>query len=418
MKLRELRLGDAELMFEWMKDDSVVHDLQTDFLKMEIDDCKNFISRAKEQYAEKNPLHLHYAITDEMGKDSDEYLGTVSLKNINYVSGQAEFAIAIRQKAMHKGLARLAMEEIIAIGFERLALSTVYWYVSPKNIRANRFYEKNGYQGMNYEEFHLNYEGEHQIATSDREPAKYIWYLCKNTNNPGKIGRKNIMSGSQKKRDKITAAVALFFLAVLAWGLLWFAESNIERAVFCVGIILMLVCVTLFKARGLIYIFILGMSFTACYTCRSLVPVLYYSNSNLDALTANSVWSNPQNKYADRYSADAMMYTIFNKKKCIINSRGYYYDYAKAMFKEVIIDESIPIMLESQNYKEKEEFEKIGVSLVRNHVLLFVDQNIRFNNEAYIFVNPTNLEECTGAVLVNDDLGNIYIMADSEWRNE
>jgi hypothetical protein len=61
VKLRELKLEDAEHMLEWMQDDTVVHDLYTNFLKMTI----------------------------------DKYLGAVSLKNIDYRNGRAEFAIDI-----------------------------------------------------------------------------------------------------------------------------------------------------------------------------------------------------------------------------------------------------------------------------------------------------------------------------------
>ncbi len=179
MKLRELKQEDSELMLEWMQDDSVVHDLQTDFMKLTIDDCKNFIKQAREQYTEKNPHYLHYAITDEDSEDFDEYLGTVSLKNIDYRNERAEFAITIRQKAMGIGLARLAMQEIISIGFERYDLNLIYWYVSPENMRANRFYEKNGYKGMNYELLHLELEEEYRTARLYSEPAQYIWYFVK-----------------------------------------------------------------------------------------------------------------------------------------------------------------------------------------------------------------------------------------------
>lgn len=180
MKLRKLKIEDAEFMFEWMRDDSIVRDLQTDFLKMNIDDCNKFIVRAREQYTEKNPHYLHFAIIDEDSEDFDEYLGTVSLKNINYDYGRAEFAITIRHKAMGRGLARLAMQEIIDIGFEHIGLKGIYWYVSTQNIRANKFYEKNGYKGGSYEEFCLWQEGNKIVTKTDTDPEKYIWYYVKN----------------------------------------------------------------------------------------------------------------------------------------------------------------------------------------------------------------------------------------------
>ena len=176
MKLRKLKSEDAELMLEWMKDDSVVHDLKSDFLKMTIDNCKNFIKRAKKQYVEDKPCNLHYAITDEANADFDEYLGTVSLKNIDYIHHSAEFAIAVRHKAMGTGLAKYAMEEIIEIGFERLGLHLIYWYVSPENIRANRFYKKNGYKNMSYNIFDTKHKRKYQTIAVESNLDKYVWY--------------------------------------------------------------------------------------------------------------------------------------------------------------------------------------------------------------------------------------------------
>lgn len=134
MKIRRLKLEDAPFMLEWMHDDNVVKDLQTDFRSKTIEDCIQFIS---DSLTDKN--NLHWAITDE----KDNYMGTVSLKNI--FNNTAEFAITVRQAAMGAGYAKWAMEEILKKGFEEIKLKKIYWYVSPKNVRAIRFYDKNGY---------------------------------------------------------------------------------------------------------------------------------------------------------------------------------------------------------------------------------------------------------------------------------
>ena len=159
MRLRRLNEKDAKYMLEWMHDESVVKDLQADFLSKTIDDCKNFIKDSL-----TSDHNAHYAIVDE----KDEYMGTVSLKNIS--SNYAEFGITVRTKAMGKGYSKYAMNEIIRIAFEEKGLNTVYWCVSPKNERAVRFYDKNGYNktdasllpiGDNYTSKQINY---------------YIWY--------------------------------------------------------------------------------------------------------------------------------------------------------------------------------------------------------------------------------------------------
>lgn len=134
MRLRALKLKDANLMLEWMHDPSVVANLQANFSSKTIEDCKSFI-----EAAQNTQTDLHLAIVD----DEDTYMGTVSLKHIH--EGTAEFAITVRAVAMGKGYARYGMKEILKYGIVKLELGRIYWCVSPKNQRAVRFYDKNGY---------------------------------------------------------------------------------------------------------------------------------------------------------------------------------------------------------------------------------------------------------------------------------
>lgn len=133
MRLRKLEDKDAPFMLEWMHDDSVVHFMQADFASKTIEDCKNFITALQDESE-----NIHLAITD----DNDEYMGTVSLKNIH--DGSAEFAITIRKCAMGKGYSSWGMKEIIKKG-KAMGLDHIYWCVSKENKRAIRFYDKNGY---------------------------------------------------------------------------------------------------------------------------------------------------------------------------------------------------------------------------------------------------------------------------------
>ena len=110
MRLRKLELKDAPLMLEWMHDETVVKDMQADFSSKTLEDCNHFILSSKD--TRKN---LHLAIVDE----NDEYMGTVSLKNIE--EDKAEFAIPVRK------------------------------YVDKNNQRAIKFSDKNGYQRISPE---------------------------------------------------------------------------------------------------------------------------------------------------------------------------------------------------------------------------------------------------------------------------
>ena len=160
MNLRELRKQDAPLMLEWMHDESVVHDLQTDFASKTIEDCERFIDDSL-----LNAHNLHLAIVDE----SNIYQGTVSLKNI--FDGTAEFAITIRSSAMGSGIAAEAMKRIIDVGFEEEKLDSIYWCVSPNNKRAIKFYDKNGYHKVSPGT--INIRG----GYSESQIREYYWYL-------------------------------------------------------------------------------------------------------------------------------------------------------------------------------------------------------------------------------------------------
>lgn len=133
MRLRELEKKDAERMLEWMHDKSVVGFLKTDFSTKTIEDCYNFIS------AYKGNDFLNLAVVN----DNDEYMGTVSLRNIG--SEEAEFAITVCKDAMGLGYSQYAMREMLNIAFDEYGLSTVYWCVKKENKRAIKFYNKNGF---------------------------------------------------------------------------------------------------------------------------------------------------------------------------------------------------------------------------------------------------------------------------------
>ncbi len=162
--LRELRENDAPLMLEWMHDDTVTHDLQNNFAKKTIEDCLRFIKSAHD-----NPTDLHLAIVDQ----SDEYMGTVSLKHIT--STTAEFAITIRNKAMGTGCSRFAMQAILDRAFRELDLVEVYWCVSPANLRALRFYDKNEYKRVAIAGLMVTRQ-ECLQTYSEQQLEEYIWY--------------------------------------------------------------------------------------------------------------------------------------------------------------------------------------------------------------------------------------------------
>lgn len=167
IKLRKLQKKDAIYMLEWMHDIDVVKDLRGDFINKSIEDCFDFI----ESSYKNDEKSLHFAIVN----NDDEYMGTVSLKNMSDIS--AEFAITIRKKAMGQGVSISAMREILTHAISELHLSFVYWCVSCENCRAVRFYEKNGYNRIDHvlleEMVDLN------LQYTREQIEKYVWYIYK-----------------------------------------------------------------------------------------------------------------------------------------------------------------------------------------------------------------------------------------------
>ncbi len=172
MLLRPLKPQDAPLMLEWMHDADIVRDLHRDFSALTIEDCESFIS---DSLVSENDLHL--AITDDSSLNPDEYLGTVSLKHIDFTTLSAEFGITIRRNAMGSGIAHEAMQQILAKAASDYDLKYVYWCVSSPNTRALRFYDKHGYTRVRPDENtrlfdHIQEQGYYDLSDIEN----YVWY--------------------------------------------------------------------------------------------------------------------------------------------------------------------------------------------------------------------------------------------------
>lgn len=159
MKLRTLEQKDAPLMLEWMHDEDVTKDLAANFAAKQLGDCEAFIEAAQDQ-----SIDLHLAIVDE----DDTYMGTVSLKHMH--EGRAEFAITIRKAAMGKGYSAWGMNEILRMGLSELGLEEIYWCVSRENVRAVRFYDKNGYEKV------LDVPGDIASSYTKEQLESFYWY--------------------------------------------------------------------------------------------------------------------------------------------------------------------------------------------------------------------------------------------------
>ncbi len=136
MIIRDLCKKDAGFMLEWLLDSNINQFFQFDSSDVTIEDAEKFIENANTCETTR-----HFAVAD----DNDEYLGTISLKNINMTNRNAEIAISFRSKAHGTGITAEAFRKVITNAFENYGLIKIYLNVLSNNGRAISFYEKNGF---------------------------------------------------------------------------------------------------------------------------------------------------------------------------------------------------------------------------------------------------------------------------------
>jgi diamine N-acetyltransferase len=134
--LRKLELKDANGMLEWMHDEELMKNFRFNGTLMTQDTVESFIVDAQ-----NDKVNKHLAVV----ADDNEYLGTISLKNIDDGSKNGEYSVAMRKKAIGTGAALEATKQILEIAFHEVGLEKVYLNVLAENKRAIRFYEKLGF---------------------------------------------------------------------------------------------------------------------------------------------------------------------------------------------------------------------------------------------------------------------------------
>ena len=88
MELRPLKRKDAPLMLEWMRDENIIRFFCFDASGSDLESTNEFIDSSI-----SDKTDVHFAVVN----DEDEYMGTVSLKNIDSVNMHGEYAIALRK---------------------------------------------------------------------------------------------------------------------------------------------------------------------------------------------------------------------------------------------------------------------------------------------------------------------------------
>ena len=148
--LRKLEKKDIPGMLEWMHEPETKRWFRFDAASMTEERAATFISGS---FTEKN---RHYAIADH----SDNYLGTISLEEIDRGNSHALYAISLRSCARGTNAALDATGLLLEIAFRELDLERVYLNVLSDNLRAKHFYEKAGFHYEGHFRKHLKLNGE------------------------------------------------------------------------------------------------------------------------------------------------------------------------------------------------------------------------------------------------------------------
>lgn len=137
--LRALQLTDVQGMLEWMNDNDINRFFRFDADRMTKEKAVQFVNDSIRNMEEKSSYN--FAITD----DKNQYLGTISLKDIDWDAKAAEYAISLRKSAQGKGIAIEATKKLFKIAFEELKLNRIFLNVLSENKRAIHMYEKCGF---------------------------------------------------------------------------------------------------------------------------------------------------------------------------------------------------------------------------------------------------------------------------------
>lgn len=169
VRLRKLKTEDAPLMLEWMHNKAIADVFEKDMSAVTLEKAEEFCRRSSGDISFFEDAAVHYAIVET---DNDEYMGTISFKNIDMKNRSAEFAISVRSEFHGTDTAGKATRLILQKGFGEFKLHRIYLNVFSTNARAIRFYEKCGFR----------YEGESRDGI--RKDGRFInlkWYSMLDT---------------------------------------------------------------------------------------------------------------------------------------------------------------------------------------------------------------------------------------------
>jgi ribosomal-protein-alanine N-acetyltransferase len=169
VNLREILIDDAQPITQLLMNHNVSKHLWEVPNPYSIEDALGFIKCANSGF--RSMKALHFAIEFKIiprTRNNLEFVGTISVKNIDLVNKKADLGYWIGEQYWGRGIASECLKLVIDYAFSaELGLKHLYAYVFPENKASIRVLEKNG----------MNKIGEvneyHKLSRRDRTSLIY-----------------------------------------------------------------------------------------------------------------------------------------------------------------------------------------------------------------------------------------------------
>ena len=138
--LREKTLADAEQDYEWRRDPELA---AFDAARPYGGSLRDYMSIARDEINYPSPYRRTIAVADFEGR----HIGNVMYYNVDYQRGEAEIGITIGLSDFWgRGYGTDLMRTFVGYMFEALPLQRIYLKTLDWNLRAQRCFEKAGFQ--------------------------------------------------------------------------------------------------------------------------------------------------------------------------------------------------------------------------------------------------------------------------------
>lgn len=139
INLRGLRESDLEMYRDWMENPNATEFMETGAWPISDSDLRKIYEASVNA-----PENIVFVIEDAA---NNKPLGVVGLYLLQWVCRRGEFRILIGpDEARGKGFGSEAANLVVAYGFEKLNLETIYLGVNSENIGAVKSYENAGFK--------------------------------------------------------------------------------------------------------------------------------------------------------------------------------------------------------------------------------------------------------------------------------